>query len=455
MYPIPAKYQAIYDAAIRHPHRFSNTVEWSNDAGLGAGPDASATWHLIKDAKGSVTADRTAITRWSAKITCSADSFLVDDRKGVSPYDTAVRIFRIIHLPNGIDLKIPWGVYRVDDMIDNGHTYTLDLYSYEKQIQDARLPRPRKYPSISVKRIITELVTEALPRQIFDWRITPKLQNRLILPGFSGDKDRWAMLDGSGDKPSLAKSLGLEMYMNGAGRFVIDYAPTIESPTDWNIGPSEGGIVRSSTRSRTRRQVFNLIVVTGEINSREVQNPKEVANYQAGLERDQEEHRKALATNPKARPPKRKRVVPRYEVKKRPIGPFYVWDRDPRSLTYAGPDPVRNPRAAGSFGVVPRFYHSPLINSPDEARVAGNAILQNSLGLVHTVSMVVAGNPLLEPGDVVRLDGLPAIVDKWSGDLGSSLMAIDTRSIRVDDLNVVRAFQEVEESDPPAAANTP
>lgn len=69
-----------------------------------------------------------------------------------------------------------------------------------------------------------------------------------------------------------------------------------------------------------------------------------------------------------------------------------AYDDDPDSMTYF----------FGPFGMVPRFYASPVIYTEDQAYSAAVSMLRRSLGLPYGVAGEIAPNPALRPGDPVR-----------------------------------------------------
>jgi hypothetical protein len=82
-----------------------------------------------------------------------------------------------------------------------------------------------------------------------------------------------------------------------------------------------------------------------------------------------------------------------------------VWDDDPNSATYAGPDPVNFPEQAGPFGVVPHFFDTPLPLEDGSARQTAMTILARVAGLASQVSLSSAHNPAIDAAQVI--DVLP------------------------------------------------
>jgi hypothetical protein len=89
-----------------------------------------------------------------------------------------------------------------------------------------------------------------------------------------------------------------------------------------------------------------------------------------------------------------------------------VWDNDPTSPTYAGPDPVNNPAGAGPFGLSVDYLDTPLPLDVLEARTAGGAIVQRKTGISSQVSLSMVPNPAVDAFDL--LDVLPPRPDRNS-----------------------------------------
>jgi hypothetical protein len=86
------------------------------------------------------------------------------------------------------------------------------------------------------------------------------------------------------------------------------------------------------------------------------------------------------------------------------IGPVHVWDNDPGSPTYAGPNP-RLLGAAGSsaFGVVPGYYQSPILQDLRACTMVGIKRLALSLAPRRYVEITSIFNPTLDADDVIAL----------------------------------------------------
>lgn len=103
-----------------------------------------------------------------------------------------------------------------------------------------------------------------------------------------------------------------------------------------------------------------------------------------------------------------------------------VWDDDPTSPTYY----------QGGFGLVPRFYSSPLLTTEAQCATAAATILAKSKGRQQQMSVTSVVNPALEPLDVVTASvyGTPVrfVIDKVTVPLrAAEAMAIEARETSV------------------------
>ncbi|WP_234010954.1 hypothetical protein [Streptomyces sp. SPB78] len=99
------------------------------------------------------------------------------------------------------------------------------------------------------------------------------------------------------------------------------------------------------------------------------------------------------------------------------VGPAFAWDRDPDSLTYAGPDPVEDPLAPQRLGlpgvrVRTGRYASAQITDLAQATDVAQARLADSLGVQASLTVTSLCNPGLEPGDVVEVEVEPGLWER-------------------------------------------
>ncbi|MDT0381438.1 phage tail protein [Streptomyces sp. DSM 42041] len=368
--------EAVTGPAARRPRR----AEYSNDGGV--------TWLPARCGDGTVTPDRTAECRYSA------DVELLDvtlGAAGINTEATQVRLFQGIAGPR-MDVEwIPAGVYVVDGVKRTRLGAKLDLLGLEEPIRSASFPTARTVGPDTAGDLVPALVGEALPATPVSWR--RGVDQATPVPRFVVDEDRWAALSGgtdeSGTQTGIAAALGAECWVDARGVFTMAPIPTLADPVVWRV--PYGLAMVEPAEEQSAEGVVNLWVVTGDGGD-------------------------GTAT----------------------VGPVFVWDDDPNSLTYAGPDPIEDPLAPqrlGLSGVRLRVerYSSPLITSTGQAYNVGRARLADSLGVQSSLSFTAVCNPALEPGDVVDVEVRPGewqrhIIDSCPYALGGASMSCTTRT---------------------------
>ncbi|MFJ2629653.1 phage tail protein [Streptomyces sp. NPDC087532] len=377
MLPISARALAALTQAARRPIR----ADWSNDGG--------ATWTPVpKLGSAEVRPDRTAECRYSG----TADLVGVPlGASGINTVVTQVRLFQGIQAPR-MDVEwIPAGVYVIDRLTRTRHGASVELLGREQMIREAHLPTPRTVGPDSARALAQTLIGEALPGVPVAW--LDGVGADTPMPAWVVDEDRWAALSGgtdtSGTDTGIAAALAAELYADAAGIMTFAPVPTLDDPVVWRI-PYGQALVQPAEQESAEGLV-NLWSVSGDGGDG---SPA--------------------------------------------IGPVYVWDDDPGSLTYAGPDPVGDPLAPQRLGLTgvrirSARYASPLITTIGQGYDVGRARLADSLGIQASLSFTAACNPGLEPGDVVEVEVRPGewqahIVDSCPYTLGSASQSCTTRT---------------------------
>ncbi|MFE6426734.1 phage tail protein [Streptomyces rochei] len=375
MLPISAAALAALGQATARPVR----AEWSNDGGQ--------TWTPAKFGAGSVTPDRTAEVRYSASVE------LLDvprGRSGINSVTTEVRLFQGLGVPRREVEWIPAGRYTIDRLKRTALGVNLDLLGREDIVRGASFPTARTIGPDSARVCAEALYAEALPGSPVSWR--KGARGDLPIPAFVVDEDRWAALSGgtdtSGTATGVAASIGAETFCDARGIPTVAPVPTLADPAVWRI-PRQLVTARPS-EEETSENLRNLWVISGDAGSGD-----------------------------------------------KVVGPVFVWDEDPASMTYAGPDPVDDPLAPQRLGLNVRVrtgrYSSALITSLEQARTVGLARLADSLGVQASLSFSAICNPALEPGDVVEAEVAEGvwqrhIIDANPYTLGGITMTCQTRT---------------------------
>lgn len=364
--------------AARRPAR----ADWS--------PDGGRTWIPTRVGAAQVTPDRTAECRYSA----SADllDVPVGGRDGINSVITQVRLFQGIQGPRmDTPYWVPAGRYVVDEVARTRLGAQVQLLGLEDVIRTAGFPVARTIGPGVARDIVSTLVAEALPSAVVAWR--EGVDEKADIPRFMAEADRWAALstgtDTTGVATGIASALGGEIYADAHGTITLGPVPTLADPVVWRV--PYGQAVVEVAETQTAEGLVNCWAISGDGGDG---TPS--------------------------------------------VGPVHVWDDDPDSLTYSGPDPVDDPLAPqrlGLTGVRVRVdrHTSPLITSTTQATKVGRALLADSLGIQASLSFTALCHPGLEPGDVVEVEVEPGrwerhIIDSSPYTLGSASMSCTTRT---------------------------
>lgn len=361
------------------PLRITPLLDWS--------PDWS-TWYPLEVISGSHTQDRTSQVRWTCNATVAKTATV--GYEGIHPYGCRLRLRLAVSALRSSPEIIPAGLYSVTDVTENFDNLTLQGASFEQDVMDSTFPVARNLPdnrTMTFRRQAEALVTEAVPDARFYW--DEALPYAAGMPAVSVDSDRWSVVQGQTGAASIATALGADIFCDASGAFTAVHRPSLSSPPVWEISENAQTKI-SNTFEYNRQNVNNLIVVTGT-----------PADGSA------------------------------------PIGPIFVWDDDPLSVTYAGSDPVNSPQLAGHFGVKPYRYDSSLITTDRQGWTVGKAILADLIGESKTVSFTARFHPCQEAGDVVTVRRSASLterhlVDSVSYTWASGAASYATRSTKED-----------------------
>lgn len=366
--------------ALTHlPINVQTLVDWS--------PGRGQDWHPLTVISGQHASDVTQQYRWN----CSgvfAKTYPVGIT-GINALGCRMRVRQAI-TAMGFGMEIlPAGVYSITSLSNDENTLSLTGQSFETDCIDSTFPVARSFPSASrmtYRQQAEALILEAVPDATFIW--DDAIGYDQPMPSMQVDSDRWGTIDGARNSSSILTSLGADGFCNSTGAFQFALTPTLLDAPVGTIQRGETLITPSLTQDRSG--VSNLIVVTG--------TPADGSAV---------------------------------------IGPVFVWDNDPTSITYAGPDPVNSPGKAGNFGVKPYTYDNPLITSEGQAKITGQGLLSKTLGAHETVSADARYNPYYEAGDVVAIENeagilIPRLIDSIQTTWGSAKMSMSTRSPKED-----------------------
>lgn len=355
--------------------RYEPVVQWS--------PDRGTTWRDLTVHDGSITAASTSQVRWTARgLVVSGAEF---GRRGLSPYGSRIRVFMRMHYDRSTFESVPLGVYRVEEVSQAGlrpGRASLDGLSLEAQVQDERFHAPRSLDSAPGEYWVRTLLDEVLPEVGLSWRL-----GSTMVPDLVEERDRWGLIDGRSQDPSIAKALGGRVFCDSRGSFVAAPVPTLSDTAVWSVTTGPGGALIEPSQSLSRDKVYNQVVASGASEDGEP-----------------------------------------------PVGPAVASDDDPVSPTYY----------KGPFGAVPMFYESKMLTTFPQCQQAALSMLAPRLGLKQKVSIGTIANFALEPDDVITVtmpDGNDEnhVIDSVSYPLTGGSMSLSTRATTSNGLNTTES----------------
>lgn len=349
-------------ASLAGSPRWLTAVEWR--------PSAASPWRPLSLREGSVTATATSQVRWTCDLSVAGPDVAAGH---LTPYGSQLRVREGLAYTREDVEWVGLGVYRLEAAtvdVDRPGALKVKGASLEAQVIDDRFYTPRRIEPGSALETAAALIRETVP----DARVVYRVEDA-ALGGFIADRERWAVVDGDRDAPSVARALGARVYTDGSGAFVIAKEPSLDDAPAWRVAAGPGGVRLGAVEESSRDGVYNAIVVNGESTEGEP-----------------------------------------------PVGPGVAEDLDPLSPTFVG----------GPFGRVPRFYASPLLKTREQCVTAARSMLASYLGLRRSLSLETLYNPALEVGDVVEvpsaLGTTRAVIDSLTYPLGGGAMQGATRT---------------------------
>lgn len=378
MYPVSERWLESLPLA-----RYEPVVQWSLDRG--------ETWQDLTVHDGSITAASTSQVRWTVRGLVVSGAEV--GRRALSPYGARVRVFMRMHFDRLTYETVPLGVYRVEEVSQAGlrpGRASIDGLSLESQVQDERFHEPRSLAIGTGQYWATTLIKEVLPEIGISWRLGSSLTPQLV-----EERDRWGLIDGRSQDPSIAKSLGGRVFCDSRGSFVAAPVPTLENEPVWSLTAGDAGTLIEPQQTLSRDRVYNQVVASGASESGQP-----------------------------------------------PVGPAVASDDDPVSPTYY----------KGPFGAVPLFYTSKLLTTYPQCQMAALSLLAPRLGLKQTVSVSSIVNYAIEPDDVISVT-MPNgeedrhIVDSVNYSLTGGTMSMQTRSTTSTGLTTITSESDTDYGD--------
>lgn len=244
-------------------------------------------------------------------------------------------------------INIPMGVFDVDAQSVDESNGQITLTAPDKWVRIQRATFARPYQTVPWRPVVEELAVLIRGALGADEEVVVTATSTATVGLQLEEKDRAGFIN------KLAKSIGAWVFFDRNGVATIADLPTAGAEADWLV--DAGGVLTDLSRTRSREDTRNVVVVESSAPDEE-----------------------KFATQ-------------------------VVWDNDPSSPTYAGPDPLNHPELAGPFGVSVEHFSTPLEMTNGEAEVTGLTILARVCGLASQASMGQVPNPALDAFDVLDL----------------------------------------------------
>lgn len=323
---------------LQEAARYSRTLSARVDIYSGQQP----IYSNVPVTAGSISGDRGSNTRLNASVTLALPP---NEGLDINVQRCRFKVYRGIE-SIGVREQMQLGEFRVDEMTrDETGVIELTGAGLESYVIDARFIRPRTPPyGTSTLGYIQTLILEAVPSAtVRIWATT----DAPILIKAPWDSERWDAIT------ALADSVGVEVYCNADGDFVIADAPDLLNAVPvYLVNEGDDGVLVKRASKDTRDQVYNAVSASGS------------------------------SSDPN--------VLPVWG---------FAYDSDPSSPTYYLADPL-----LGGFGQVPRFYESQFFNTDAQAQRTADSLLAQSLAANNTITFSTVPLSFLEVADTVTVE---------------------------------------------------
>lgn len=285
-----------------------------------------------------------------------------------------IQIERGIEFPDGTQETVPLGTFRINSWSKPRlGKITLDASSVESIIIGDRLTTPTTVSGPSVIAVIRDLITDAWP----DAPITVQATKDAPCPTTTFEDSRIDAIR------ELCRAISVQMITDAFGRFVIRDMPSVGDPV-WSVkSATVTDVVYGTGIPAAYDDPIAYDAPIGYDGSSPIIRGIDV-DLGTLLDATDQESRANVANSVTARGENLEGDAPPVQAT--------VSVTDPDSPFYADPD---------AYGVVRRFYASPLLTTTGQCEQAATTILQKQLSQADQESCEAIVNPALECGDTV------------------------------------------------------
>ena len=244
----------LYRDVLAAPHTLAARIEvWSD-----VDPVGVLLYEDLPFLTGAVTATLQSRVARQLDFTIDGSFYPVTPDGILAPYGNVVKAFRGVELGDGSTAYM-WQVFEgriLDTSLTSEGVVSVRAADYGADVVAFAFESPENSSAgVPVPAEVQRLIASALPNAAFEGFDS---YTELVSP-LAWESDRGAALD------ELATSVGSFWYALADGQFTLRRYPwTVSAAPVISIRDGEGGIITGWTVARSREQVFNSVVVTGE-----------------------------------------------------------------------------------------------------------------------------------------------------------------------------------------------
>jgi hypothetical protein len=299
------------------------------------------TDQVVDHTGGTVTVDRGQAVRRTCTVTVADPSLIPrTPTDRLSVYGAQLWIFRGIDYGDGTVETVPLGVFRIDSVDGDPDVGPVTITG--SGLEASIIDDVFITPVTLASGSAVAGITQLIQGTLPSAVVINRATDATVgTMSWDREASRWDACR------TLATAIGAEVYADAAGQFIIAPLPDLlSSSVAWEVAAGEGEVLVSASRGMARTGVYNSVTAYGE----------NTADNAA-----------------------------------------------PVSATVEDTDPTSPTRVSGPFGRIPKFYSSAALITTALCTSAATQILKDSLKPNSAANLSSLPNPLLEPGDVLRM----------------------------------------------------
>lgn len=251
---LPGGTDVLYRNALAASHRLAARVEvWS-----GYGPSSVLLHDDLPFLNGAIGATLTSRVSRTLQFSIDQPFYPLLQTDVLAPYGNVIRAYRGVEMGDGsTDYMFPTFVGRIQNTeLDDSGAVNVDASDLGAEVVAFDFENPENSAAgVPIPTEVRRLISDALPGISFG---TFDAYSEVVQP-LTWERDRAAALD------ELATTVGSFWYALASGEFVLRHYPwTVSSAPVVTLSDGDGGVVTGWRVRRSRGDVFNSQIVTGE-----------------------------------------------------------------------------------------------------------------------------------------------------------------------------------------------